>query len=82
MKDILFLKHEPLLEKLREMRAYEKKVKKAQSKKNRDLAERLLSRKPSYTLDRLIGERLVDGINFEVATFCACLVEVLEKGHL
>ncbi|CDP02070.1 unnamed protein product [Coffea canephora] len=57
MKDILFLKHEPLLEKLREMRAYEKKVKKAQSKKNRDLAERLLSRKPSYTLDRLIGER-------------------------
>ncbi|KAL3526088.1 hypothetical protein ACH5RR_014460 [Cinchona calisaya] len=57
MKDIMFLKHEPLLEKLREIRAYEKKVKKAKSKKNRDLAERLLSRKPSYTLDRLIRER-------------------------
>lgn len=57
MKDILFLKHEPLLDKFREMRAYEKKVKKAMSKKNKDLAERLLTRKPSYTLDMLIRER-------------------------
>lgn len=57
MKDIMFLKHEPLLEKFRDMRAYEKKVKKALSKKNRDLAERLLTRKPTYTLDMLIRER-------------------------
>nr|CAL90975.1 pescadillo-like protein [Zinnia elegans] len=57
MKDILFLKHEPLLDKFREMRAYEKKVKKAISKKNKDLAERLLTRKPTYTLDMLIRER-------------------------
>ncbi|XP_057507101.1 pescadillo homolog [Actinidia eriantha] len=56
-KDILFLKHEPLLEKFRDMRAYEKKVKKALSKKNKDLAERLLTRKPTYTLDMLIRER-------------------------
>lgn len=59
MKDILFLKHEPLLDKFREMRAYEKKVKKAVSKKNKDLAERLLSREPTYTLDMLIRERYV-----------------------
>ncbi|KAK6136663.1 hypothetical protein DH2020_029607 [Rehmannia glutinosa] len=57
MKDIMFLKHEPLLEKLRDIRTYEKKVKKAMSKKNRDLAERLLTRKPTYTLDMLIKER-------------------------
>ncbi|XAR51908.1 hypothetical protein NMG60_11006704 [Bertholletia excelsa] len=57
VKDIMFLKHEPLLEKLRDIRAYDKKVKKALSKKNRDLAERLLTRKPTYTLDRLIRER-------------------------
>ncbi|KAA8530201.1 hypothetical protein F0562_004910 [Nyssa sinensis] len=57
MKDILFLKHEPLLEKFRDIRAYDKKVKKAVSKKNRDLAERLLTRKPTYTLDMLIRER-------------------------
>ncbi|CAL5371802.1 unnamed protein product [Camellia sinensis] len=57
MKDVMFLKHEPLLEKFRDMRAYEKKVKKALSKKNRDLAERLLTRKPTYTLDMLIRER-------------------------
>lgn len=57
MKDILFLLHDPLLEKFRDIRAYDKKVKKAIAKKNRDLATRLLSRKPSYSLDRLIRER-------------------------
>lgn len=57
MKDIMFLKHEPLLETLRDMRAYEKKVTKARSKKNRDLAERLLTRKPTYSLDKLVRER-------------------------
>ncbi|XP_057788529.1 pescadillo homolog [Salvia miltiorrhiza] len=56
-KDLMFLKHEPLLEKFRDMRTYERKVKKAVSKKNRDLAERLLTRKPTYTLDMLIKER-------------------------
>ncbi|XP_077221008.1 pescadillo homolog [Tasmannia lanceolata] len=57
MKDIMFLAHEPLLEKFRDIKAYDKKVKKALGKKNRELADRLLSRKPSYTLDRLIRER-------------------------
>ncbi|KAF8399759.1 hypothetical protein HHK36_015630 [Tetracentron sinense] len=57
MKDIMFLAHEPLLEKFRDMRAYDKKVKKAVAKKNRDLAHRLLTRKPTYTLDKLIRER-------------------------
>ncbi|KAG8368155.1 hypothetical protein BUALT_Bualt15G0015600 [Buddleja alternifolia] len=57
LKDIMFLKYDPLVEELRDIRAYEKKVKKARSKKNKDRAERLLSRKPSYTLDRLIKER-------------------------
>ena len=58
-KDIAFLHHEPLLEKFRDIRAYDKKVKKAKAKKNRDLAERLLTRRPGYTLDRLICERFV-----------------------
>ncbi|KAK9272607.1 hypothetical protein L1049_002982 [Liquidambar formosana] len=57
LKDISFLQHEPLVEKFRDIRAYDKKVKKALAKKNRDLANRLLTRKPSYTLDRLIRER-------------------------
>ncbi|XP_073154777.1 pescadillo homolog isoform X2 [Henckelia pumila] len=57
VKDIMFVKHEPILETLRDMGAYEKKVKKAMSKKNRDLAERLLTKKPTYNLDMLIKER-------------------------
>lgn len=76
VKDIMFLKHEPILEKLREMRAYEKKVKKAMSKKNRDLAERLLSRKPTYTLDMLIRERLVRVVSFQLCNL-AYIVEHL-----
>ncbi|KAK1644899.1 hypothetical protein QYE76_062704 [Lolium multiflorum] len=57
MKDIAFLLHDPLIEKFREMRVHRKKVKKAFAKKNKDLADRLLNRPPSYKLDRLIIER-------------------------
>ncbi|XP_031503024.1 pescadillo homolog [Nymphaea colorata] len=57
MKDILFLAHEPLLEKFREIKAYDRKVKKAVAKKNKSLADQLTKRKPTYTLDRLIKER-------------------------
>ncbi|XP_073315676.1 pescadillo homolog [Primulina huaijiensis] len=57
VKDIMFIKHEPILETLRDMRTNEKKVKKAISKKNRDVAERLLTRKPTYNLHMLIKER-------------------------
>ncbi|CAI9777318.1 unnamed protein product [Fraxinus pennsylvanica] len=57
IKDIMFLKHEPLLETYREIRVHEKKVKKAESKKNRNLAERLERHKPDYSLDRLVKER-------------------------
>ncbi|URE39895.1 Pescadillo N-terminus [Musa troglodytarum] len=59
MKDILFLAHEPLLEKFRDIRAHKKKVKKALARKNRDLADRLLNREPTYKLDRLILESSV-----------------------
>ncbi|XP_062151439.1 pescadillo homolog [Alnus glutinosa] len=57
VKDIAFLQHEPLLEIFRDIRAYEKKIKKAESKKNPDLANRLRTRTPSYKLDRIIRER-------------------------
>ncbi|KAB1209128.1 hypothetical protein CJ030_MR6G015554 [Morella rubra] len=57
VKDIAFLQHEPLLEIFRDKRAYEKKIKKAESKKNPDLANRLRTRIPTYKLDRIIRER-------------------------
>ncbi|CAN0913590.1 Pescadillo homolog [Linum grandiflorum] len=57
VKDIAFIQHEPLLEKLREQRAYERKIHKALAKKNEDLATRLRTREPTYTLDNLIRER-------------------------
>ncbi|KAI3885383.1 hypothetical protein MKX03_035906 [Papaver bracteatum] len=56
-KDIAFLQHEPLMEKFRHIRAYDKKIHKAVAKKNDELAKRLRSRKPGYTLDRLVKER-------------------------
>ncbi|KAL6893701.1 hypothetical protein ACP4OV_007799 [Aristida adscensionis] len=57
MKDIAFLLHDPLIEKFREIRVHRKKVKKAIAKKNKDLANRLMNRPPTYKLDRLILER-------------------------
>lgn len=57
VKDVSFLLHEPLLKKVRELAAYDKKVRKALAKKNRDLAQRLSSRRPGYRLDHLVRER-------------------------
>jgi pescadillo protein len=56
-KDIAYLLHEPLLKKVRELAAYDKKIRKATAKKNKDLAVRLASRRPSYRLDHLVRER-------------------------
>ncbi|KAJ6844701.1 pescadillo-like protein [Iris pallida] len=57
MKDIMFLLHDPLVEKFRDIRAHKKKIKKAWAKKNKNLADRLVNRQPKYTLNRLILER-------------------------
>ena len=55
----MYILHDPLLEKFREIRAYQKKIKKAKAKKNDELARLLLSRAPSYKLDMVIRDRLV-----------------------
>eukprot|EP00891_Asterochloris_glomerata_P002339 jgi/Astpho2/2339/Aster-05605 len=57
VKDINFLAHDPLLDKFREQWSYEKKIKKATARKERDLAERLASRRPTYRIDHLVKER-------------------------
>uniref|UniRef100_A0A6N2LF90 Pescadillo homolog n=1 Tax=Salix viminalis TaxID=40686 RepID=A0A6N2LF90_SALVM len=57
VKDVAFLQHEPLLDKFRDIRAYQKKIKKAEAKKNADLATLLRTREPTYKLDKLVRER-------------------------
>lgn len=57
VKDISYLLHEPLLKKARELYAFEKKVRRAKAKQNKELAARLAARKPSYRLDHLVRER-------------------------
>ncbi|TQE03024.1 hypothetical protein C1H46_011388 [Malus baccata] len=57
LKDVSFIQHEPLLERLREIRAYERKVKKADAKKNKERAALLKERRPTYKLDRIILQR-------------------------
>lgn len=57
VKDIAYLLHEPLLKKVRELAAYDKKIRRATAKKNKDLAVRLESRRPGYRLDHLVRER-------------------------
>lgn len=50
------------MEKCREIRAYEKKIKKADAKKNKERANFLIERKPTYLsgLLRIIKERFVE----------------------
>ena len=41
----------------RDAHAFERKIKRANAKKNRDLAERLQAMRPTYRLDHLVKER-------------------------
>ena len=47
----------PIMFDFGQIKVHRKKVKKAIAKKNRDLADRLLNRPPTYKLDRLVLER-------------------------
>ncbi|KAJ9135370.1 hypothetical protein P3X46_032561 [Hevea brasiliensis] len=57
VKDIAYLQHEPLLEKFREIRAYQRKIKKALAKKDNDQAIRLQTRQPAPSYDGAILQR-------------------------
>lgn len=57
-KDIQFLLHEPLLDTLREYKIYSRKLKKAVSKREWEVARQLeTNAKPEFKLDHIIRER-------------------------
>lgn len=56
-KDVAFLAHEPVLQKLREHKIFAKKLSKALGKGEYSDAKRIESNKPVYTLDHLVKER-------------------------
>ena len=57
VKDILFLAHEPLLNKFRADAAFERRVRKARAKKGDEAARALEAERPVHRLDHLIRER-------------------------
>lgn len=57
VKDIAFLHHEPLVEIHRAIRVHERKIKKAEAKKNHDRANRLREKTPKAKIDRIIRQR-------------------------
>lgn len=58
IKDISFLQHEKILGKLREIKAFLKKVKKIKSKGDKARVDTMMLRsKPTYTLHHLVKER-------------------------
>jgi len=56
-KDIQYLLHEPVLDKLREHKAFAKKLSKAVGRGEWALAKNLEESKPVYRLDHIIKER-------------------------
>ena len=56
-RDIKFLANEKLLSKFREIKAYQKKIKKAQKKNQKFDAKHLIENKPTYNLSHIIKER-------------------------
>jgi pescadillo len=56
-KDVQFLMHEPLMNTFRELRAYERNIKRAKGKKHYNQVDRLRENKPRYKLDHLVKER-------------------------
>lgn len=58
-KDIQYLLHEPVLHKLREHKAFAKKLSKAVGRGEWGLAKNLEEQKPTYRLDHIIKERCV-----------------------
>jgi pescadillo protein len=56
-KDISYLRHEPLMKKFRETKAFLKKLKKAIGRRELSDARRMYEQKPVYTLDHIIKAR-------------------------
>jgi pescadillo protein len=56
-KDIIFLTHEPVLQKIRAARAHAKKIVKARSRRETTRLQQLIANTPKYTLDHLVRER-------------------------
>lgn len=62
VKDIAFLHHEPLVEIHRAIKTHERKIRKAESKRNSERANKLREQTPKVRLDRIIKERYVDSV--------------------
>lgn len=56
-KDILHLWHEPLINKFRDLKVYDRKVRRALMRKEKPVARELTKRKPVYALYKIIKDR-------------------------
>ena len=56
-KDIQFLAHESIIDQMREMKVFKRKLKKALRKKQDTKAKHLRDKKPRYTVDHIVKER-------------------------
>jgi pescadillo protein len=74
-KDIAFLAHEPVLKKLREHKAFAKRLSRALGRNEWSNAKSLEDHKPTYTLDHVIKERY-EQIVLAVSSFAYIAIQV------
>lgn len=86
MKDIRFLGHEKLINKFREINAFQKKIIKAKAKSNKYDYKSLKNNKPKYSIQHIIKERyprFIDALNdIDDALSLINLFSILTKHEL
>lgn len=86
LKDIRFLAHEKLINKFREINAFQKKINKAKEKSNKYDMKKLKDNKPKYSIQHIIKERypkFVDALNdLDDALSLISLFSILPKHEM
>nr|CAB3264779.1 pescadillo homolog [Phallusia mammillata] len=77
LKDIQFLLHEPVINKFREYKIYVRRLKKAEARLEKGIANHIRENKPTYRIDHIVRERypnFIDAVRDLDDALCMCFL--------